>query len=143
MAKPMSGTYLLPMPCKTSSICASGGNVQHNTGIVVEAILSMGERTHGRIVVMVTDYISYDEAAKIWGKVTGKTAFPIEIPASVYGGMWGPFGDEMASQLVWGEEYDNWHKPAGSKLLTLEELGIKDKMQRFEDGLTAVKSLLV
>jgi hypothetical protein len=138
----MSGTYLLPLPCKTSSVCTSGGNIQRNTGIVVEAILEMGERAHGRVVVLVTDNLSYDEVAKVWGKVTGKTAFAVQVPTSVYSGMWGPFGDEMASQLLWGEEYDDWSKAAGDRLLTLEELGVKDKMQGFEEGLTAVKSLL-
>lgn len=57
--------------------------------------------------------------------------------------MWGDLGLELASQMHWSEEYPDWHKLEPDRVISMEELGVQDKLVGFEEALTALKDQIV
>lgn len=108
------------------------GDVDIKPGIVVEGILAAGSKTYGKIVVCVTDYVLFSDVAAAYERLTGRPTVYIEVPSDVYQKMYGDFADEFGSQVKWSEEVPDWHAIAGDRLISLEELGVADKLVGFE-----------
>jgi hypothetical protein len=135
----MSETYIWPQPASPDALVPIGGSIQHNTGVMVEAILNLGERAHTKIAILITEYLSYTDTVRVWEKVTGKKGLSFEVSDEVFEGMWGPYGAEMAAHFRWSEAYPNWHRIWASEVLTLKELGVEGKLIGHEDALREIK----
>ncbi|KAF6827694.1 hscarg dehydrogenase [Colletotrichum musicola] len=142
---PMPGSdhpYLLAQPSKPESILPSSGDVNHNTGVMVEGILEAGAKAYGKVAVLVTDYLSWAELAKLWGKVTGKTAVYAELSDEAFAKVWGVAGEEIGCQFRWSESFPSWEDVAG-EIITFEELGVKEKLIGTEALLNSLKAKLI
>lgn len=90
-----------------------------------------------------TDYLSFEEVIKEWSAVTGKSGVYSEVSDAVAESLWGVFGSELAAQFRWSERHPDWSacKP-DNEVVSLEELGIKEKVVRLTATLEALKSNL-
>lgn len=110
-------------------------------GIAVEAIVSQPELTKGKYVPLVTDYLSFEEVIRAWSAVTGKSGVYSEVSDDVAEAIWGVFGAELASQFRWSERFPDWSacKPE-NEVVSLERLGVKEKVVGLTGALEAMKS---
>lgn len=119
------------------------GDVLHNTGVMVEAILDAGQKAYGKVAIEVTEYMTFAEMTKLWEKTTGKHASFLEVSDEEYKAEWGPAGEELASQLRWSEKHPYWDKCAPGEVIGLDELGVKNKLIGAESVLKSLKPQLV
>lgn len=85
---------------------------------MVESILEIGAQTHGKIAVLVMDYRSFTDMARIWEKITGKSAVYVELSDEDITKVWGTAGEEIAAQSRWSESFPSWERVAGRELIT-------------------------
>lgn len=88
-----------------------------------------------------TDYLSFEEVIKEWSAVTGKSGVYSEVSDAVAESIWGVFGTELASQFRWSEKHPDWStcKP-DNEVVSLEKLGVKEKVVGLRAALEALKS---
>lgn len=108
----------------------------------MERILENGTQAHGKIAVLVTDYLSFTDMAQLWEKITGKKAVYAELSDEAITKVWGTAGQEIAAQFRWSESFPSWERVAGRELITLDELGVQEKLVRSEAVLNSLKSHL-
>jgi hypothetical protein len=96
------------LPSKPSAIFPGAGAVSHNIGVVVEGLLNAGPKAFRRTAMLVTDYLSMEDAVALFEKVTGKTAVFLELSDPVAEKLFGVLGVELASQLRFSEVYPKW-----------------------------------
>jgi hypothetical protein len=121
------------------------GHTAINTGLAVEAIVSQPSLTRrGKYVPLVTEYLSFEEVLKVWEKVTGRAAVYCEASDDVAEALWNVYGAELASQFRFSEQFPDWNsvKPK-NEVVTLEQLGIRDKVIGLEGTLESLKSSLI
>ena len=120
------------------------GDVGFNTGVWVRAILEHPEVSlPAKYAQVCTDTKTFEEATKVWSKVTGAPAVYLEVPVSKYADMWGPYGLELSQQFKWSEVYTNWATELNGTLLSMKDLGItKDQVRDLEQALEQVKPSL-
>jgi len=88
----------------------------------------------------VTDYRSWGELAAAYERVTGRPTAYVEADDAAYAKLYGDFGTEFAYQLRWNEEFPDWHAVAGKEnIISLGELGVADKLVRFEEAMEGLK----
>ncbi|KFZ16051.1 hypothetical protein V501_02430 [Pseudogymnoascus sp. VKM F-4519 (FW-2642)] len=138
---PVSGKSIWLQPSIGSAKLPIAGQTSVNVGIAVEAIVSNPELTKGKYVPLVTDYLSFEEVIKEWSAVTGKNGVYSEVSDVVAESIWGIYGSELASQFRWSESYPNWSacKPE-NEVVSLEKLGIREKVVGLKAALEALKS---
>lgn len=89
------GGYALLQPASPETIVSYAGEIGHNLGVVVNAVLATPEKTIGRTILLVTDYKTFPEAVAAFEKVTGQSAIYCELTDDDYERLWGPlFGRE-------------------------------------------------
>ncbi|KAH7124790.1 NACHT domain-containing protein [Dactylonectria macrodidyma] len=132
---PGSGHYAFVASSSPSALFALAGDMETNCGVIVEGILNAGSKAIDKITICVTDYVPFRDLAVEFERVTGKAAAYLEISDEDIAKVWGPFGLELASQLRWGEHYSDWDSFAGESLISLEELGVCDKLVHFRRAL--------
>lgn len=140
---PGPDAYAWIQPSKEDAVLPIAGDVEHNVGVVVEGILEDGPRSFGRIAIIITDYLKLSEVVKVWESVTGKRGVYIEVSDKTTEKIWGVGGLEIASQLRWSEEFPDWHKLEPERVISLEGLGVRDKVRNFKQALESVKENLV
>ncbi|KAJ5116630.1 hypothetical protein N7456_000978 [Penicillium angulare] len=135
------GGYFLLLPASPTAVMPFCGEVTHNVGVVVEAILAAPEKTIGRTVALTTDHATFTEAAALFEKVTGQTAVYSEVSDASFEHLYGPlFGRELVLGLRFHEKYpseDLNDLPAlgTGSIMTLEELGVRDRVIGLEDAM--------
>jgi hypothetical protein len=132
-----TGACYLVLPSKPTGILPIAGDLETNAGIVIEALFENGAATFGKVAILITDYLPMTQVVSEWARVTGKRAAFAELTDEAVATVWGEFGLEMAAQYRWSEEYPDWHSFEPQRLVTMEELGIKDKLIGFKEALVA------
>lgn len=94
-------------------------------GIWTSAILAQPEKTQGKYALVAPENLSFQQYLDIWSEVTGKRASFVQCSFDDFVKVWGPPGEEFASQLAWGEVVDDWTKGVEGGFVSMEELGIK------------------
>jgi hypothetical protein len=117
--------------------------MDHNFGIVVEALLNAGPKALGKIAKVITEYLPMTDVVSTFEEVTGRRAAYIEISDEIVTKMYGVYGAEFASQLRWSEEFPDWDQIDHENTISLEELGVKEKMIGFKEALEAIKDQVV
>lgn len=140
---PMNGAYYLVLPSKLDAILPIAGDLETNGGLIVEALFEKGNPAFGKVAIAITEYLPMTEVVAEWSKVTGKRAAFAEVTDQGMASIWGEFGYEVASQLRWSEEYPDWHSFEPERTISLEDLGVKDKLIGYTAALTALKEQLV
>lgn len=138
-----SGSYLFVQPSKPNALLPVAGDVDHNTGVMVEGILNAGPKAYGKIAIEITEYMTFTDMAKLWEKATGKHASFLEVTDEEYRREWGVAGEELAAQLRWSEAYPYWDKIVPGEVISLDELGVKNKLVGVEPVLKSLKPQLV
>ena len=126
--KPMSsGKYIWAQPTPATALLPVTGNVAHNVGVFVHAILSHPGKTQGKYMNVKTEVLTFQQILNVWGEVSGKDAVYVEIGFEEFQKLWGPFGVEMAKQYRFGEvAKGDWEVLAREKglLVQPDEVGI-------------------
>ncbi|KAJ5653015.1 hypothetical protein N7490_000018 [Penicillium lividum] len=142
---PGTGKFLWLQPSRAGGVLPISGHTAVNTGLAVEAIVSQPSLTRrGKYVPLVTEYLSFEEVLKVWEKVTGRAAVYCEASDDVTEALWNVYGAELASQFRFSEQFPDWNnfKPK-NEVVTLEQLGIRDKVIGLEGTLESLKSSLI
>ena len=122
------GGYIIPLPGTLDRKIPFIGDLHHNVGVVVEAILKNGPKTYGKIVVLDTDYLTWTECFEAVEKLLPSTDMRIVVCAverDQFIKLWGKLGIPMAD-LASIDELCDWKALAGKRFLGLDELGIKE-----------------
>ncbi|KAH6867507.1 hypothetical protein B0T10DRAFT_419748 [Thelonectria olida] len=139
---PGSDAHIWLQPNKPDAILPIGGDVQHNVGVVVEGVLEAGLNVHGKIAIIITDYLKISEVVKVWESLTGKKGVYLELPDEQMQQIWGVAGEELASQLRWSERYPSWHDLFPEKVITFSQLGVEGKIRNLKQALENIKDAL-
>ncbi|KAJ5261347.1 hypothetical protein N7478_011942 [Penicillium angulare] len=135
------GGYFLLLPASPTAVMPFSGEITHNIGVVVDAILAAPEKTIGRTVPLHTDHATFTEVVALFEKVTGQTAVYSEVSDESFEHLYGPlFGRELVLGLRFHEKYPsedlNDLPPLGTgTLMTLEELGVGDRVIGLEGAM--------
>ncbi|KAI9657660.1 MAG: hypothetical protein M1821_002836 [Bathelium mastoideum] len=126
---PMSGgKYLWAQPTPSDALLPVTGDVAHNVGTFVHAILSHPEKTRAKYLNVKTDVLTFQQILNVWSEVSGKEAVYVEVGPKEFQKLWGPFGAEMASQYRFGEvAQGDWEVLVRGQglLVQPEEIGIQ------------------
>lgn len=101
-----------------------GGHVTHNIGIVVDGILSQREKTIGKVVPLITDYMPFKDVLNVWGKVMGREAIYVEASDEAISQLSGHLGADLAAQSRWSEVHSDWSTLFPEITISLKELGM-------------------
>ncbi|KAK3387576.1 hypothetical protein B0H63DRAFT_160484 [Podospora didyma] len=137
------GGHILPIPSKLEALLPTAGDLEHNAGVVVEGIFNTGAAAFSKAAILVPDYVSVKDAVAKVAELSGKRIGLVDTPDDAYATIFGVYGEEIASQLRWSEEYPKWeafYDP--SYLITLEQLGVKNDIIGFEANLATFKDKL-
>ncbi|KAF4819927.1 NmrA-like family domain-containing protein 1 [Colletotrichum tropicale] len=140
---PGSQGFVFAQPSRADALLPAAGDVNYNTGVMVESILQAGANSHGKVAILVTEYISFMDMIRLWEKVTGKDAVYVELSDEAVAKLWGVAGEEIAAQFRWSELFPNWERVAGSEIITLDTLGVKEKLVGVEALLGKLRDSLV
>ncbi|KAH8734214.1 hypothetical protein BGZ61DRAFT_341837 [Ilyonectria robusta] len=139
---PGSGAYLLLLPSKPSATVSLAGDLETNTGIIVEALLKLGPKAFDRIAMGTTDLKPIRDLAVYYEKVTGKPTKYVEVSDEAFEALYGPYGKELAAQLRWSESVTDWENLDPGRVISHQELGVNGKLIGFEEALVAAKDKL-
>lgn len=126
------------LPASPDAVIPYAGEVSHNVGLAVKAVLDSPEKTIGATISVATDSATYPEIVTLFEKVTGQTAIYSEVTDEAFEHLYGPlFGRELALGLRYHQYYpDDELPPLGSgPLMTLEDLGVKDQAIGLEEAM--------
>lgn len=140
--QPYAG-YLWAQASKPTAHLPIAGSLEHNFGVVVEALLAAKEAAFGKHAACVTDYLPMRDVARAFEEVTGRNAAYAEVPDEVYAKLYGVYGEEYGAQLRWSEAFPDWDRVQAEDTITLEQLGVKDKLVGFRATLEGMKAQLV
>lgn len=115
-------------------------------GVWVRQVLANPQKSIGKYATVATEVLTFEQMLAAWSEVTGKPAVFVETSVEEYERIWGIPGREIAMQLKFGEQIDDWYEAYRGKggVLTQEELGIKpEEVSGFKYALEQVKSLLL
>ncbi|KAK4541391.1 hypothetical protein LTR36_007992 [Oleoguttula mirabilis] len=121
------GSHAYIQPCKPDTHMYVSGNVDHNIGSFVNAILRNPDVSlPAKYAFVYTDAIPFKDMLAAWSEVTGKRATFVQCSLAEYELLWGGYGKELALQFAALEAQPDWtvaHKP---DVITAKELGIPD-----------------
>ncbi|CAG9982445.1 unnamed protein product [Clonostachys byssicola] len=132
---PAVGKYIWASPSKPEGVIPIAGNISHNVGVTVDKILQKPAQTHGKIVILVTEYLSHEDALKIWEKVSGKEAVYVELTNKSAEALMGQVAVELSAQFRFSEEYPNQHGFEPERTVSVAGLGIADELIGLEGTL--------
>ncbi|KAH7205147.1 uncharacterized protein BKA55DRAFT_744709 [Fusarium redolens] len=95
---------------KETALLPVAGDSRINTGVVVRAVLEQPEKTHGKFIPIITEYVPISRALEAWEKTTSRSAIYGEVSDESFAKTFGAFGTEMADQLRFSEEFPDWGK---------------------------------
>ncbi|KIA75707.1 HSCARG dehydrogenase [Aspergillus ustus] len=132
------GKYIMTLPCSPSTLIPFIGEETPNIGLIVEAIVRQPERTLGRYVLGVSEYLT----AAGWASALS-TAAKIEVSFSEatledYESRWGDVGTEIGLMVKFIEEFQEGSYTGGlnsSLVVTPGDLGVQDHLHSTEDCL--------
>lgn len=121
-----SHVYIQPTPPSLQLYCA--GDVDHNAGVFVNAILANPSVTlPAKYAFLYTSQGTMQEYLQAWIDVTGRRATFVSTSLERYEQIWGPFGKELGLMLKAFEAQSDWTAPYQSNVITARDLGLKDE----------------
>ncbi|KAK5132627.1 hypothetical protein LTR08_008826 [Meristemomyces frigidus] len=109
------GSHIYTQPCAGTTYLNISGNVEHNLGSFVNAVLRKPEISlPAKYALVYTNAMTIDEMLAVWSEVTGKRVTFVQCTSAEYESLWGPYGKELALQFKALEAQPDWtvaHKP--------------------------------
>ncbi|KAM6516755.1 hypothetical protein FALCPG4_014928 [Fusarium falciforme] len=139
---PQSGAYLFLLPSKPSATVSLAGDLDTNTGIVVEALFKAGAKAFDRIAMGTTDLRPISDLAVVYEKVTRKPTRYVEVSDDTFEALYGIYGRELAAQMRWSESVTDWENLDPGRVISHQELGVEGKLVNFEEALIAARDKL-
>ncbi|KAK3338507.1 hypothetical protein B0H65DRAFT_435699 [Neurospora tetraspora] len=121
------GAYIVPLPGNHDTLIPYAGDLHHNVGVVVEAIINSGPKAYGKVAVLATDYVTWADGYKAIEKLVPEKRIALsKIDREQFIKIWREWGIEIADQMAWNDEFTDWKALAGERFLVFEELGINE-----------------
>ncbi|UPL02494.1 hypothetical protein LCI18_013428 [Fusarium solani-melongenae] len=140
-----SNLWTLPFtkPVKPPSATVSlAGDLETNTGIIVEALFKAGAKAFDRIAMGTTDLRPISDLAVVYEKVTGKPTRYVEVSDETFEVLYGIYGKELAAQMRWSESVTDWENLDPGRVISHQELGVEGELVNFEEALAAARDKL-
>lgn len=134
--------YIITLPCSAETKIAFAGDETVNIGLIVHAIFTQPDKTLGKIVWGVTEYLTGPEIASALSKALEKTAAKVpnsgipstqvafvETTLESYEAIWGPVGTETGIMYKLMNDVPSFSPRWGSgdvsePIVTPSELGL-------------------
>lgn len=139
----MSEAHVLMLPASSSVVLPIAGDLQTNCGIIVDGILTAGSKAFDKIAICITDYCLLRDVVACFEQVTGKPAVFVEVCESSWQKLWGLSGLGFAAQLQFSKSHSNWHHFETDRVITLDDLGVREKLVDFRQALAAAKEKIL
>lgn len=138
---PTAGKYVQIQGQPADTPIKTIGDVKHNVGVFVNAILAQPEKTQdGTFVVAHVEDTTAGDLLQKWAKATGKTAQYLQVGQKAYNQLWGIWSEEMGIMMqLWAAVREkSWS--GVDRLLTRDDLGIKlDQLTGVESAFAELK----
>lgn len=120
------GTYSWMLPAKPDAIVPFGGDIEHNIGVFVKAILDHPERSlPAKYTLCATDNFTLAEALDLWSNVAERPAALATVTLDGFANVWGAPGREIGLQYVMHDKEPDFLKAYREDFVEMEELGIR------------------
>ena len=120
------GAYLWALPASPHTVVPLGGDVSHNIGVFVTAILAHPELTQpAKYTIVASDTCTLTEALAIWSDVAGRPAAVATVTLDGFEALWGPLGREIGSQYSVHDIEPDFVKAYRADFIGIDELGIR------------------
>lgn len=104
------------------------GDIEHNAGVFVNAILAHPEVSlPAKYAFLYTSQGTIQEYLQAWIDVTGRRATFVPTSLDRYEQVWGPFGKEVGLMLKAFEPVSDWTAPYQPDVVTARDLGLDDE----------------
>ncbi|KAJ3544412.1 hypothetical protein NM208_g3068 [Fusarium decemcellulare] len=136
---PMSEAHVLMLPASPSVVLPIAGDLQTNCGIIIDGILTAGPKAFGKIAICITDYRPLRDVVACFEQVSGKPAVFVEVSESSWRKLWGLSGLGFAAQLQFSKSHPNWHDFEPDRIITVDDLGVRERLVDFRQAMVASK----
>lgn len=122
--QPNSGGHWVNMlPVAPATRLPMTGDVSVNVGIYIRQALLAGSKAKGKYVRMVKEVWTVKAMVDEWARIKGVKCSLVRCTPEMFAEIWGPYGEEMASQFEMYESSDP-DVVKGGPFITDEELDI-------------------
>ncbi|CEL08939.1 hypothetical protein ASPCAL12084 [Aspergillus calidoustus] len=132
------GKYIMTLPCSPSTVIPFVGSETPNVGVIVDAIIRQPEKTLGKFVLGVSEYLTAAEWAAALSAGSNVEVTFSETSLEDYERRWGPIGTEIGLMFRFIEELGQGSFAAGadgSLIVTPKDLGVQGLLHSTEDSL--------
>lgn len=120
------GTYSWMLPASPNAVVPFGGDVNHNIGVFVHAILKRPEVTlPAKYTLMASDTFTLAEALSMWSKIAERPAALATVTLEGFQALWGPAGAEIGLQYLLHDVEPDFLKAYRKDFVETEALGIR------------------
>ncbi|KAI5198318.1 hypothetical protein E4T39_06873 [Aureobasidium subglaciale] len=121
------GSHIYIQPADPSLHLPFAGDISHNVGIFVSAILNRPEISlPAKYAFLYTSQGTFQDYLQAWINVTGRKTVFVSTSLESYEQMWGPFGKEIGLMFKAFAGVDDWTVPYGADVVTAVDLGIPE-----------------
>ena len=134
------GAHIWVQPSSPNAQLPQAGDVSHNSGVLIEAILNHPSATlPAKYVNMTTEIVTFAELLKTWQEISGKRGTYVQCSTETFTQIWGPWGLELALQYEFGEAVADWN--SSYETVGFDKLGLKDgDLKGVRDTLEGLKA---
>ena len=100
------------------------GDVDHNVGSYVRAILANPSVSRRKNALVCTDSMPYADILKVWNEVSGKRGTYVGLTLEEGRSIFGAFGEEVGRQFRLNGAESDWGKAHEGEMIGAQELGI-------------------
>lgn len=120
------GTYSWMLPAASNAIVPFGGDINHNIGVFVKAILDHPEISlPAKYTLCATDTFTLAEALEVWSEVAERPAALATVTLDGFANLWGAPGREIGLQYVMHDKEPDFLKAYRKDFVEMAQLGIR------------------
>lgn len=130
--------YIISFPCSSSALIPMVGDETTNVGLIANAIFQQPEKTIGKYVLGVGDYLTPNGWADALSKALDADVTFLETSMESYESLWGPIGTEIGLMMKYIDELGKESYTIGlteDQVVSPSDLGIQDQLRNTEDSL--------
>ncbi len=114
------------------------GDEKTNVGVIANAIFQQPEKTMGKYVLGVGDYLTPNGWADALSKALDADVTFLETSMESYESLWGPIGTEIGFMMKYIDEFGKGSYTIGlsdDQVVTPSDLGVQSQLRSTEDSL--------
>jgi hypothetical protein len=121
------GSYIWLQTCQPDTIMHIVGDIDHNVGSFVRAILANPSASlPWKIALVCTDSMPYADILKVWNEVTGRRGTYVSLTMDQARSIFGPFEEEVGRRFRLNGAESDWCKAHNGQMTTWKGLGIEE-----------------